>query len=61
MNILFNAVGTLIYMRIWSAKLTAIQSLGTTVRSEIQEGISEDVKLYEALQDIWRASNVSGR
>ncbi len=33
-----------------SARLPAIQTLGKTVRSQIQEGISEDIKLYRALQ-----------
>jgi hypothetical protein len=35
-----------------SPRLTAIQSLGDAVRSEIQERISEDTKLYRALQGV---------
>ncbi len=36
-----------------SDRLPAIQKLGDSTRAQIQEGISEDVKLYRALQDSW--------
>ena len=43
-----------------SEKFAAIQVLSESIRSEIQEGISEDVKLYHELQDNWRQSRPRG-